>query len=256
MASNKLYGDTFYSKRNSDTENSARTILSLLFSFYKPQSMVDFGCGVGTWLKTGAQLGVLDFLGIEGEWLDKKHLVINKESFVNHDLTSKINLPKKYDLAISLEVAEHIEEKYASLFIENLTKASDVILFSAAIPGQRGSGHVNEKWPEYWIQKFETLEYIPFDIIRPSVWMDSSVKTWYKQNALVFVKKTKISELPSFSALPIRENAIWSIVHPDTFRRQIEISHPKYAGLLEILKSIPSVSVRELKALVKKAIKA
>jgi len=255
MASNKLYRDNFYSKRNSDTENSARTILSLLFSFYKPQSMVDFGCGVGTWLKTGTQLGVLDFLGIEGEWLDKKHLVISEDSFIHQNLTSKINLPKKYDLAISLEVAEHIEEKYASLFIENLTQASDVILFSAAIPGQRGSGHVNEQWLEYWIQKFETHQYMPFDIIRPSVWMDSSVKTWYKQNTLVFVKKTKLAELPSFSALPIRENGIWSIVHPDTFGRQIEISHPKYAGLLEILKSIPSVSVRELKALIKKAIK-
>ncbi|TDK43327.1 hypothetical protein [Algoriphagus formosus] len=255
MSSNKLYKENFYSKRNAETQKSAITILSVLFSYYKPQSMVDFGCGVGTWLNAGNQLGVSELMGFEGDWLDKKHLVIKEDSFQHRNLTTQIRLLKKYDLAISLEVAEHIEEKFASLFIENLTQASDVILFSAAIPGQRGSGHVNEQWPDYWIAKFEEFDYSPFDIIRPAVWMDSQVKTWYKQNTFVFVKRSKLSELPSFKEIPNSGKSNWSIVHPDTFKRQIEISHPKFSSLSKLLKSIPSVSVREFKTFIKKVVK-
>ncbi|WP_338224294.1 hypothetical protein [Algoriphagus confluentis] len=217
--------------------------------------MVDFGCGVGTWLNIGNRLGVSDYLGIEGEWLNKRHLVIKEDSFIHRDLTTKIQLPKKYELAISLEVAEHIDEKFASLFVENLTQASDVILFSAAIPGQRGSGHVNEQWPDYWIAKFEEHDYSPFDIIRPAVWKNSQVKTWYKQNTLVFVKKNKLPELPSFMEVPNTGKSTWSIVHPETFKRQIEISHPKYSSLPELLKSIPYVSANDFKNLIKKVIK-
>lgn len=255
MASNKLYNENFYSKRNSDTEKSASRILSILFSYFQPKSMIDFGCGVGTWLNIGNQLGVSDYLGIEGDWLDKKHLVIKEDSFRHRNLTTQIRLPKRYDLAISLEVAEHIDEKFASLFIENLTKASDVILFSAAIPGQRGSGHVNEQWPDYWIAKFEEYDYSPFDIIRPAVWLDSQVKTWYKQNTLVFVKKSKLSDLPCFNQILNNRSSPWSIVHPDTFRRQIEISHPKYSSLSELLKSIPTVFTKDFKTWIKKVIK-
>lgn len=255
MKSQNIYKTNFYKTRNAETEKSAEIVLDELFRFFQPNSMVDFGCGVGTWLKKGKEKGVKEILGIEGDWLDKSHLVIKEDSFQYKNLTTQIRLSKRYDLAISLEVAEHIEEKFASLFIENLTQASDVILFSAAIPGQRGSGHVNEQWPEYWINKFEANDYLPFDIIRPAVWLNPDVKTWYKQNTFVLVKKSKLPEISSLITTRGFGKSPFSIVHPDTFKRQIEISHPKYSNLSELLKSIPSVFAKELKTMIKKIIR-
>lgn len=252
MKSNKLYQDNFYKSRNSDTESSAFEILSFLFSYFKPFSMVDFGCGVGTWLNTAKKLGVNEILGIEGVWLNTKHLVIPKDAFLNHNLTSKITLSKKFDLAVSLEVAEHIEEQYSNIFVENLTDASDIILFSAAIPGQRGSGHVNEQWPEYWIEKFKNNGYLPIDLIRPKIWLNEEIKTWYKQNTVLFVKEKRFNELPELQLIydPLKTN--WSIVHPNTFLRQIEVSHPRYSSLTNILKSIPEVLIKTIRNQVKK----
>ncbi|WP_133553998.1 hypothetical protein [Algoriphagus boseongensis] len=254
MNPNKLYQDSFYKSRNSETENSAIEILSLLFSFFKPNSMVDFGCGVGTWLKTGNNLGVREILGIEGEWLKSEYLVIPQTAFLTNNLTSKIILSRKFDLAISLEVAEHIEEKYSKVFIENLTKASDVVLFSAAIPGQRGSGHVNEQWPDYWIKKFKEKDYLPLDLIRPKIWQNDNIKTWYKQNTILFVKRERLEGIPELKAYfdPLKSN--WSLVHPSTFLRQIEISHPKYSSLSKLIKSFPVVFLNSIKSNIKKLI--
>lgn len=248
MNNHHIYSESFYKSRNTDTKKSAEIILELLFRFFHPKSMVDFGCGVGTWLYVGKNLGVQEILGIEGDWLDIKHLVINKESFTHKDLSKKIDLKRKFELAISLEVAEHIDASYADIFVENLTVSSDVILFSAAIPGQRGSGHINEQWPEYWIQKFIENGFEPLDIVRPKIWQIEEVKTWYRQNTILFVKKEKLEELPELKSFldPFKSN--WSVVHPGTFLRQIEISHPRYSTLTKLLKSFPVVLFKSLKS--------
>ena len=214
--------------------------------------MVDFGCGVGTWVKTGKELGVQESLGIEGNWLHKRHLVIEENDFRYEDLASKIDLPNQFDLAISLEVAEHIDEKSSEIFINNLTKASKIVLFSAAVPGQRGSGHVNEQWPEYWIEKFKSRNYVAIDIIRPSIWNESKIKSWYKQNTILFIHKNKVSEYPSLIPFLDESRNIWSIVHPDVFVRQIQISHPKFSNFSQLIGSLPIVTFRSAKIFLKK----
>lgn len=255
MTSKKLYNDSFYKSRDSNTKDSANQILNLLFTHYQPNSMVDFGCGVGTWLKTGKELGVSEILGLEGNWLDVKHLVIPEKNFLHKNLTSIIDLTKKYDLAISLEVAEHIEENFSNIFINNLTQASEIILFSAAVPGQRGSGHVNEQWPEYWIEKFKSKGYLPLDLIRPYIWQDSTIRSWYKQNTLLFIHKNKLTDFPKLTPFLDEKRTMWSIIHPDTFLRQIEISHPKYSSFTKVLTSLPAVALNSFKAVIKKTLK-
>ncbi|MBN7817512.1 methyltransferase domain-containing protein [Algoriphagus pacificus] len=254
MKSNKYYKDNFYKSRDSNTKESASQILQLLFNYFKPKSMVDFGCGVGTWVKIGQELGVQEILGLEGNWLDKSHLVIPESSFQHKDLTTSFILNKEYDLAISLEVAEHINEKYSTNFINNLTSASKIILFSAAIPGQRGAGHVNEQWPEYWIEKFKSKGYVALDLIRPYIWDNNDIKSWYKQNTLVFIDKNKLEELPVLLKFIDEKKKMWAIVHPDTFKRQIDISHPRFSTLPKVLGSIPRLSFNAIKNLAKKAL--
>ena len=167
------YDNSFYESRNNETQKSAQHLLKHLFNYYKPNSVVDFGCGVGTWLDVCKNLGVSKVKGFEGPWLDKAHLVIEKENFSHADLTTQITFEEKFELAITLEVAEHIKKEKADIFLDNLTSSSDVILFSAALPHQGGVDHVNEQWPSYWIPKFAERGYKVYDIIRPGLWNNS-----------------------------------------------------------------------------------
>ncbi|MEB2778311.1 hypothetical protein SYJ56_23575 [Algoriphagus sp. D3-2-R+10] len=255
MSSKKLYNESFYKSRNSNTKDSAIQVLSLLFKYISPKSMVDFGCGVGTWIKTGQELGVNKILGLEGNWLDTDHLVISLEEFKNANLASEINLDTPFDLAISLEVAEHIDEKFSEIFIDNLTKASEIVLFSAAIPGQRGSGHVNEQWPEYWIEKFNSRNYVALDIIRPFIWSEPKIKSWYKQNTILFMHKDRVSDYSALVPFLDESRNIWSIVHPDVFVRQIQISHPKFSNFSQVVGSLPIVTFRSAKRFLKNLVR-
>ena len=108
------------------------------------------------------------------------------------DLEQRINVCRKFDLVISLEVAEHLSEKRASSFIEELTHLGDVILFGAAVPYQGGDHHINEQPITYWIDLFEKNGFIALDIIRPRVQYDKKIWWWYRQNTLIYVKKDSL----------------------------------------------------------------
>jgi hypothetical protein len=235
----KLYQNDFYSTRNLETEISAQKVLTVLFKYFKPTSVVDFGCGVGTWLKVSKDLGIENILGLEGEWLNKNQLVISENSFMYKDLSKPVSLDKMYDMAISLEVAEHINPDSSNIFVDNLVNASDIVLFSAAIPHQRGTGHVNEQWHDYWIKIFSTKNYDVVDLLRPEIWNLKEVKTWYKQNILLFVNSEKKNLYPWVEKFKNVSPNMYSIVHPDTFLRQVELAHPKYMPLIETIKTLP-----------------
>ncbi len=193
-----IYKDGFYENRHQITLYAAETILShvhnLLPNF---NSAIDLGCGVGTWLYVMKQKGASKVCGVDGSWVNRDYLQISENEFIEHDLSKNINIkiPSTFDLAISLEVAEHLPEKSAHDFVNLLTNLSDFVLFSAAIPYQGGLGHVNEQWPSYWISFFENYGYIGLDIIRKNVWDDQNIPLHYRQNTLLYVKKERIKDL-------------------------------------------------------------
>ena len=117
-----------------------RIIVKHILEFINPKSVVDFGCGVGTFLKAFTEKNINNVLGLDGPWADKNLMAnyLELENFKEVDLEKEIILDQKYDLAISLEVAEHLSETSADTLVKNLTQSSDVILFSAAIPFQGG----------------------------------------------------------------------------------------------------------------------
>lgn len=98
---------------------------------------------------------------------------------------------KPFDLAQSLEVAEHLEEKYAENFIQLLTSLSDIILFSAAIPYQGGTDHLNEQPPTYWAKLFQKFDFMCFDILRDKIWENKKIAFWYRQNIMLYIQKNK-----------------------------------------------------------------
>jgi cyclopropane fatty-acyl-phospholipid synthase-like methyltransferase len=213
----KNYGHDFYKDRHQKTVYSATTILSkVLEAIPEVNSAVDFGCGVGTWLSVLKGKAVKDIQGIDGAWVDKSLLEIPESNFLQIDFEEPIQLNKKYDLAISLEVAEHLPISHAKAFVENLVNASDFILFSAAIPFQGGRNHVNEQWQNYWLTLFNEKNFTVIDFIRGEIWDDQDIPTWYRQNTLFFVHKERVKEIKLASA-DTRKQLPIALVHPDAY---------------------------------------
>jgi len=158
--------------------------------------------------------GVEEILGIDGGWVPRKRLAIPEECYLTRDLSEKLALDKKFDLAISLEVAEHLPENRAGIYVDSLVELSDFVLFSAAIPWQMGIGHINEQWPEYWEALFKDRGHVVFDVIRGRIWDDPTIPVWYRQNLLLYVKEDRADDLDLNRidrALPLA----W--VHPEVF---------------------------------------
>jgi SAM-dependent methyltransferase len=188
------YTKEFYNTQREGSHRSAKTVVPLILALVKPQSVVDVGCGLGTWLWVFKQFGVEDVIGIDGEHVDRAILEIPSEQFLAFDLTQPIKLDRQFDLVVSLEVAEHLPGECAEIFIKSLTKLGPIVLFSAAIPFQGGTDHLNEQWPDYWANHFRENDYQAIDCIRKQVWQDDQVEWWYAQNTLIFARKEYLRE--------------------------------------------------------------
>ncbi len=205
----RSYDAKFY--RETASLGSAREVLAIVFEILKPTSVVDIGCGPGHWLAAAKELGASEILGVDGDWVQTTQLAIPRESFITRDLTQPLKLDWRFDVALSLEVAEHLPEAAASTFIKTLCYASDVVVFSAAIPGQGGRHHVNEQWPEYWARLFSGHGYDCYDYLRPKIWNNPRVTWYYAQNSLIFIKRGQSHRFgePSLP-LPLVHPTLWS----------------------------------------------
>ena len=173
-------------------------IVPVLISMVKPASVLDVGCGTGTWLKVFALHGIKDLTGVDGPYVDRSSLQIDSDRFIAADLRNPLSLGRKFDLVVSLEVAEHLPESSADAFIQSLVAHGDVILFSAAVPGQGGQNHVNEQWPQYWAEKFKTHGFYFHDVIRPLFWNNPKVDWWYKQNTFLVTRERSDSPVVTY----------------------------------------------------------
>jgi len=191
-----IYDREFYRTMHQQSVYAARTVLAEIFSVCPEiRSVVDLGCGTATWLAVLRESGIRDIQGLDGPWVKEEFLHIPLENFRPVDLENPIDLGRKYDLAISLEVAEHLSPDAAGTFVASLAGLADIVLFSAAIPHQGGRNHINEQWPEYWEQLFQHNEFVAVDFIRARIWNDDEIPNCYRQNILMFVKQNKIGEL-------------------------------------------------------------
>lgn len=134
------------------------TFCDIIMEKFNPRSIIDFGCGTGDILAPFEKKGI-DIFGLDGSKANRKNLKIKKENFLLFDLRNKYNCSKKYDLCFCLEVAEHINENYVSILIDNLTHASSTIVFTSAPPGQKGIDHINLQPYSWWIFKFNKSNF-------------------------------------------------------------------------------------------------
>lgn len=170
-----VYDESFWANHLKCLVQSARVVVPVVTELVGPQSVVDVGCGIGAWLGAFAESGVKVVRGLDGDYIDRRRLCFDVSSFTAVDLRTSIEIPGKYDLAVCLEVAEHLPARQAGSLVTALTGAAPVVLFSAALPGQGGTSHINEQWPEYWRRLFEARGYWMLDPIRPRICEDNRV---------------------------------------------------------------------------------
>jgi SAM-dependent methyltransferase len=180
------YDAKFFEDQAEGSLRSALAVVPIVLELTRASSVVDFGCGIGTWLKAFLVHGVADVLGLDGPYVDRSRLKVDPSCFRECDLTGPVELGRTYDLATCLEVAEHLPTRTSRALVRALAAASPLVLFSAAVPGQGGTAHVNEQWPEFWERLFSEAGMSRLDVIRPRIHQDTSVEWWYRQNLYLF----------------------------------------------------------------------
>jgi hypothetical protein len=185
------------SKLNMHTVRGAKSAITAIFGSHLPSSVLDVGCGLGTWLTAFSDLGVDDLDGIDGDWVDQSCFMLPPKHFQVANLNTSFNLGRKYDLVICLEVAEHLDDEHSDLLIQSLCSHSDRILFSAATPHQPGENHLNLHYPEYWQRLFASRGYYCDDSVRWKIWNDPNIECWYRQNMFIATRDDSLSNFQS-----------------------------------------------------------
>jgi SAM-dependent methyltransferase len=223
MHPDKPYGPEFFERLREGARRSARAVVPAVLEYVRPASVIDVGCGTGTWLSVFREAGMSDVWGVDGTYVDRALLEIPAERFLAHDLGEPLKLDRRFDLVVSLEVGEHLPAGSAEGFVRSLTGLGPVVLFSAAAPHQGGTHHINEQWPDYWAALFAESGFVAIDCLRRRFWADEAVEWWYAQNVIFYVDRGELERHPRlveerrFSArLPL------SLVHPKRFLEWVE----------------------------------
>lgn len=216
-----LYNAQYYEKLRRTAGQSADVVVPMVYEWFRPTSVIDVGCGKGSWLKRFRDLGVGRLCGIDGPWL-KNEVEGDLEGIelVFQDLNNDLKIEGDFDVALCLEVAEHLDTNEAERLVRNLTTLAPVVIFSAAIPDQGGRGHVNEKWQSWWKALFDKMGYRTLDPIRPRIWQNAQVAYYYAQNILVYVRSEEVCvhrdlsvegyNMPLDVVHPVRYNSLTS----------------------------------------------
>lgn len=200
-------------------DRSQELILAALNALMPLQSAVDFGTGRGAWLKAAMVRGIADVRGYDIPEIPVEQRQFPAECFFPADLGRPVTVGRRFDLAISTEVAEHLPHEHAATFVANVASAADLVLFSAAIPYQGGAGHVNENWVEYWVKRFAAQGFDCFDFLRMQFWNEAAIRSYYRQNLLVFARGAATQALREAGHAPNPQAP--SLVHPEQYLKAV-----------------------------------
>ncbi|MDQ3275319.1 MAG: class I SAM-dependent methyltransferase [Actinomycetota bacterium] len=240
------YDRCFYEEAvDQQAVDSAAVIVPLVQRLVRAGSVVDVGCGTGAFLSAFVAAGTTDVLGLDGDHVPRDLLRIDPSQFRADDLRTPTPLDRTFDLAVSLEVAEHLPASTADRFVEFLAGLAPVVLLSAAIPGQGGVEHVNEQWPSYWADRFARHGFTAVDVVRAAVWTEPRVAPYYAQNTVIYVASGV--ELPIPRDLTRLPSPPLSLVHP-AILGGIEATHELLLradpSLRSLLRRLPSALTR------------
>jgi SAM-dependent methyltransferase len=207
------------------SRRSAQAVVPFLVELLDPDSVVDAGCGTGSWLKVFREHGVEDILGLEANAIDPSILEIAAEEFRVANVFDELTVGRRFDLALCLEVAQFHPAEAAPRLVANLSTLAPAVLFSAAVPGQGAGGPgqgPNQQWPEYWAGLFDAHGFVCIDCVRPRIWDNENVEVWYVQNLLLFAERSLLDARAALAREYERARGRpLSVVHPRMFRANL-----------------------------------
>ncbi len=185
-------------------------IVPIILKYFKIKNIID----IWWWIWAFTKLFLdnwIDAICVDWPRVNKNNLYIDEKYFVEKDLEQYNDFCKKYDLALSLEVAEHLSLAAAKNFVKTLCSCSDYIIFSAAIPHQWWQNHINEQPPEYRESLFKNEQYEIVDCFRVLIWDNKKIPWRYKNNIFLYHKK--------WTDIPNGLSDKWPLytVHPDAY---------------------------------------
>lgn len=203
------FTDAEYEKIREGARRSAEIVVREIRP--RPSTVVDVGCGEAWWAKAFLDAGADAVQAWDYEQPELRQEGVIYRLGIDLEEPGWAEGYGPFDLAVCLEVGEHLHPSAADTLIRELCSLSDTILWSAAIPAQTGLGHVNEQWPVYWAEKFAANGFGAHDPLwRWDVWDDDRVEPWYRQNLMVYRRGMGWTE-------PV------SVVHPALFLSRHEL---------------------------------
>lgn len=191
-----IYDDAFFDNRRSGyREEAYRRMAQTIVELFRPQSIIDVGCGDGSLLRYLCVYNVA-CQGIEGSDAGVKRCLEAGIPVIKMDLRwpNTKQIGRHFEMAICLEVAEHIPSDYAEELIKCLCQLADRIIFSAAQPGQGGEGHLNEQPLEYWEAIFNKCGYRRNETLTVrlrEIWCKENVPSFYWKNVQFFERNSE-----------------------------------------------------------------
>ena len=213
-----MYDDAFYQTVRDGARRSANAVVDTILMralIPRPKSVIDVGCGEGWWAAAFGRHGCMT-LAVDNHPKPPAGSPLAESSWAQHNLNEPLPADLgHHDLAVCLEVGEHLPASCADQLVDGLSGVSDQILWSAAIPGQGGHGHINEAWPSYWLRKFEAHGFSVSGAIRWIIWDHPEVENWYRQNLFFLTRfPDRFPELFADAAcpypIPVVHPVLWS----------------------------------------------
>jgi len=233
------YSNDYYASFQDASLRSARVVVPLMLELFRPESVVDVGCGQGYWLSAFCDAGITDVLGLDGDYVDRKKLRIPADRFLSAELATPPVINRTFDLVVSVEVAEHLPPSSSDRFADFMCSLAPVLLFSAAIPGQHGTAHTNPRWHHYWRDAYAARGFTALDPLRHRIWHDERVAIYYRQNIHVYVRTNWLESDPRADRLQKapRANCL-TLIDEDALKLNL--------GLKSSLSRLPGLIARKL----------
>lgn len=233
-----VYGERYFKSPIFDYDYGA--IADAIIDQYHPASVIEFGCGNGELTRALSNRGIFvtaldgysnpDFFGATG--IQFKNVDLNKPEAVISLLGTA-----KFDLAICMEVAEHLTPNVSFDLIKSLTTVSDVVVFSAAVPGQGGDGHVNCRNRTEWHEFFLSQGFVIADTIRERIRNNTQVGLWYRLNTIDYYKKKAEMDIPEYERLVKRLLAAESMSASECYKNLRQLQQRNWALKLQPVKT-------------------
>lgn len=240
------YDAAFFEAVDAGSRNAAERLAPALLELVPARSVIDVGGGRGVWLSVLKELGVERVLGVDGAYVDRSRLAIAPEEFIASDLEQPVPVQERFDLAISLETAEHLTKGRAESFVADLCRLAPVVFFSAAIPYQGGTHHINERLQSYWAGLFRQHGYRPADALRKRFWTDLDAGVVYSQNALIYVSEEAMASPALRAAVEATNEEMLDVVHPHVFMTHDPLSNGDQVEFVRYVRAAPFVVRRSL----------